>query len=316
MIGNVLVTGGLGYLGGRAAQLLMKEGAKVRVLTRRAPPYPDWATGVDVCQADMPDGSALAGACAGMDAVLHLAAPNEIVAAADPVAAIDGTTSATVNLLSAASAAGVRRLIYLSTIHVYGAPLVGRIDEDRLPAPRHPYAISHLAAEHFAAAAHRKGSFGVVALRLSNAVGAPADRFIDRWSLIGNDLCRQAVVDRRVVLKTPGLQRRDFIPVRDTVSAMAALLTQDRAWDGDAALTLNLGGGSDISIREFAELVVRRCKALLGFEPALEVPGAAGRQAEPSVDFRCGRIAELGISPTGDVPGAIDETLLFCSKNF
>ena len=117
-----------------------------------------------------------------MDAIVHLAAMNEMDCARDPAAALEVNTALTLRLLNAAVAAGVRRFVYLSTAHVYGAPLRGHIDERALPRPVHPYAITHRAAEDFVLAAFDAGRIEGVVLRLSNGVGAPAHAAVDRWT--------------------------------------------------------------------------------------------------------------------------------------
>ena len=83
---TVLVTGGLGYLGGRILGHLEASGTyTLRVSTRRPPQdRPAWAGGMQVVRADLLDDGALAAICDGVDAVLHLAAMNARDCAADP----------------------------------------------------------------------------------------------------------------------------------------------------------------------------------------------------------------------------------------
>jgi len=194
---RILVTGGTGYLGGRLIGHLRAGGNAVHVASRK--------TGFDLFSVE-----SLERHCAGMTAIVHLAAPNEIVSLANPEEALRVTAMGTLNMLSAAYRAGVERFIFFSTAHVYGAPLVGLITERTLPRPVHPYAIAHRSAEDFVLAWNDEGKIEGVVLRLSNALGAPATPEMDRWTLASNDFCRQAVLQRRLVLKSPGLQWRDF----------------------------------------------------------------------------------------------------------
>ena len=70
---RILVTGGGGFLGRRIVEMLMAQGDRVRVFCRGS--YPDLvASGAEVVSGDLRDGKAVAGACAGMDAVCHVAA--------------------------------------------------------------------------------------------------------------------------------------------------------------------------------------------------------------------------------------------------
>ena len=103
---------------------------------------------------------------------------------------------ATKRLVEAASRAGVKKFIYLSTAHVYASPLVGTITEQTLPNNSHPYASSHLAGESAVLNADERGVIQGVVMRLSNAYGAPMHKGVNCWMLVVNDLCRQAVQTR------------------------------------------------------------------------------------------------------------------------
>ena len=132
---SVLVTGGFGYIGGRLCRYLANQDqATVVAMSRR--PDADWPAGeckqpqVRVC--DLADRNRdLNEITEGVDAIVHLAALDAAASADNPVAAIDLNTTATMRLLQSAVATGVKRFIYVSTIHVYRSPLEGVIDEAR-----------------------------------------------------------------------------------------------------------------------------------------------------------------------------------------
>ncbi|MCB2100602.1 MAG: SDR family oxidoreductase, partial [Rhodobacterales bacterium] len=249
MIPSVLVTGGLGYLGGRLLAHLREAGFGALRATSRRARRPAWFQDLDLVQTGMDDFGGLVGACTGVDAVVHLAALNAQACGADPALARAVNVGGTERLLRAAHAAGVERVVYLSTAHVYGAPLAGRLDEHSptvsgnpgAQPPAHPYATTHRAAEDAVRDwAGRTGGTAVV-LRLSNAVGAPMDAGADCWMLLVNDLCRQAVTTGRLALRGPGLDRRDYLPLADAVAAVAHLLAADRNVLGDGLF--NVGSG-------------------------------------------------------------------------
>ena len=68
-----------------------------------------------------------------------------------------------------------------------------------LPLPDIPYAITHRAAEDFTLMFASRGKLDARVVRLSNAFGAPAHGSVDRWTLLVNDLCRQAVETKKLV---------------------------------------------------------------------------------------------------------------------
>jgi UDP-glucose 4-epimerase len=300
----ILVTGGFGYVGGRIARHLAASGHQVRVSTRRpAAGRPAWAGEVAVVGAD-PD-------CRGVDAVVHLAAMNEIDCAADPAGALVANGVDSVRLLGRALAAGVPRFLYFSTARVYGDPLTGRIDEDLYPRPNHPYGITHKVFEDYLLAEHAKGRIAGACLRLSNAVGAPADAGIDRWTLVANELCRQVAAAGRITMKSSGLAFRDFIPLGEVARAVEFLLGADLG-----AGVFNLGVGHSTLVRDLAELIADRAQAVLGLRPAIARPDPAPGEVPAPLDFRVDRLAAAGFTASRDLAEEIDRTLLLCRDAF
>lgn len=313
---RVLVTGGLGYLGGRVARELAGEAGDEVVLTTRdpsaAPRLPFPIAGVVALDLAAPPPP---GVFEGVTDVVHLAAANEITSGDDPERALDVTTTGTLRALTAARAAGVRRFIYLSTAHVYGAPLAGRITETSLPRPGHPYAITHRAAEDFVLAARDRGQIEGVVVRLSNGFGWPVWAGVDRWTLVVNDLCRQAVTQRALTLRSSGAQVRDFIGLGDAARAIRHLLELPHDALGDGVF--NLGGRRTASIASMARRVQARAAEVLGFSPPLSVgPPSARDGVGADLEYDCARLAATGFTWQGDVDDEIDGTLTLCQRAF
>lgn len=307
---RILVTGGFGYVGGRIATRLLRDGHQVRIASRRKT-APDWARSAELATVEWGQDGSLAELCRGMEVVVHLAAMNEIDCARDPAGALRANGELTLRLVEAAVAEGVGRFAFFSTAHVYGAPLAGRIDEAVLPRPRHPYAISNRCGEDYVLAAHAQGRLGGLALRLSNAVGAPAGDGTERWTLLVNDLCRSAVAEGRMVMRSSGMQRRDFVPLADVEAALVHLLGLPVAQWGDGLF--NLGLGRSLLVREMADLVLDRARAL---DPSviLERPEPAVGERADELDYRIDRLRAAGFIPGGDLVAAVDETLAFCRR--
>lgn len=313
---NVLITGAFGYLGGRIAKLLAGDPDVVVHLGtrdgRRRPPA--WVGAGKVTAMDLDSRLSLDDACRGMDVIVHLAAVNEVESASDPGEALKVNGLGTLRLLDAAQTRGVTRFIYLSTIHVYGTPLAGVITERTLPRPRHPYAITHRVAEDFVLAAHDTGRLTGVVLRLSNGFGAPVSPEADRWTLVVNDLCRQAVTTGRLVLKTPGLQRRDFVTLHDAARAVDHMLGLEPNRCGDGLF--NLGGEYTVSVLDMANLIAARCEAVLGSRLPVERPIQAAPETAEDLEYRIDKIRDTGFTLTGDAEEEIDDTLRFCAAYF
>lgn len=300
----ILVTGAGGYLGGRLVAHLRQAGRSLRLVSRTA----GAGTGEITMSGDLLDPAFARRALEGVTAVVHLAAPNEIESEADPRKAIEVTIGGTLVLLQAARAAGVGRFVYLSTAHVYGV-LAGTIHEGSLPRPTHPYAITHRAAEDFVLAASRGGPTGVV-IRLSNAVGAPAHMNVNRWTLLANDLCRQAVTTGKLVLKSAGLQWRDFVAMSDVCRAIEHLLDlpADRLEDG----LFNVGSGDALRVIDLAELIRDRAAALMGTSPEIIRPAPRDGESHPALTYSVDKLWATGFKFAGDLAEEIDATLRLC----
>ncbi len=252
--------------------------------------------------------------CSAVDAIVHLAGINAQDCATDPVVALELNAVATARLLQAAVRQRVKRFIYLSTAHVYGSHLTGAITEETCPVSLHPYATSHRAGEDVVRAANQRGEIEGIVIRLSNAYGAPAHKDANCWMLLVNDLCRQAVTTQRMVLRSSGLQRRNFIPLPDACRAIDHLLqlsAQDLARD-----IFNVGGMWSPTVWEVACLVQERCTVALGFQPQLiRIPPQTG-ETVTELDYRFDALRQTGFQPSANKVEEIDRLLNFCKASF
>jgi UDP-glucose 4-epimerase len=311
---RILVTGGFGFVGGRLAQHLRSLGHDVVLGTRHHAQRPGWIDGVQVVQTRWQSGSALELACRGADVVVHAAGMNAADCAKNPVAALQFNGVVTARLAASAVRAGVKRIVYLSTAHVYSSPLLGAISEETCPRNLHPYATSHLAGEHAVLQASNDGRLGVVVLRLSNVFGPPVHKDVGCWTLLVNDLCRQAVENRRIVLRSSGASPRDFISMTDACRAIGHLVACDR---GEIERQIyNVGSGLSLRVLEMANLVKIRCLHVLGYEPDLKRMNVAVEEASGPLYYTTEIFKHFGIEISHDFGNEIDKTLLFCKKEF
>ncbi len=311
---RILITGGFGYLGGRMASYLVGQSYIIRLGTRKAQASPDWLPMAEVAAMDILNPLSLTRAMQDVDTVIHLAAMNENESVADPAKAIEFNTLGTHLVLQAAINAGVKRFIYFSTAHIYCAPLVGHIDETFLPKPLHPYAITHHGAEDFVRAAHLQGKIAGIIIRLSNGFGAPAHAGVNRWTLLVNDVCRQVVENKKIVLRSSGIQKRDFITLEDVNRAMDHLLQLPVTAYADGLF--NLGGETSISIWELVQRIARRSKEILGFDPEIIRPEPAAGETAQDLFFDISKFKKTGFVLRGDIDKEIDDTLRLSARFF
>jgi UDP-glucose 4-epimerase len=311
---RILITGGFGLVGGRLAQHLQLVGYQPVLGSRQASAPPAWLPSAAVALCAWNDEQALRDLCRDVDVVVHAAGMNAQDCGADPVAALEFNGAATARLCAAAVHAGVRRFIYLSTAHVYASPLVGRFNETSCPNNPHPYATSHLAGENAVLNACRDGGIDGLVLRLTNAFGAPAHDRVNCWMLLVNDLCRQALTTRRMVLRSSGLQRRDFVSLHEVSRAIAHLI--DLPAGAVSEGVFNIGGAWAPRVIEMVELVQERCAHVLDFTPDVVRPEPAAGELTEALDISINRLLDSGFVFTESVMSEIDATLIFCRNAF
>lgn len=309
---KILITGGLGYLGGRIAHYLRSTYPDMTLLLgTRGARRPDWTVGCTLVpmaleRAVEPD------SLVGVDAIIHLAASNELESERDPMAGFNVTTLGTYRLLEAASMAGVGRFLYFSTLRVYGNWDQGEITEDTPTAPFHPYAFTHRAAEDVVRYFGHYKKMNTLVLRLSNACGFPMNRDVNRWNIVCNDLCKQAVTTGRIVLHSSGRQHRDFICIEDIARAVGHLLGQPAlVWKNEV---YNLGGECSLSILEMAQRIStvyhhRYGKPLQGIQTA---PPPADPEMERPVRVSIEKLKATGFVLQPDMEREIVGTLEVC----
>jgi nucleoside-diphosphate-sugar epimerase len=168
----------------------------------------------------------------------------------DPRGSNDNNVGGTLNLLIAAVAAGVRRVVYASSSSVYGDEPALPKREDQLPAPISPYAASKLAGEHYCRVFAKTYALSTVSLRYFNVFGPLQDpqsqyaavipRFIS-WVLDGQPL----------EIHGDGRQSRDFTYVDNVVSANL-LAAEGRDLDGEA---YNVACGERLTLLDVVEAI-------------------------------------------------------------
>lgn len=311
---RILITGGMGFVGGRLAAHLQQVGHQIVLGSRNTGSPPNWLFQAEMVQINWKDDLALEQSCKGIDVVIQAAGMNAQDCAANPVAALEFNGLATARLVAAASCAGVQRFIYLSTAHVYASPLVGTITEETCPLNLHPYATSHLAGEHTVLNASERGQIQGIVLRLSNAFGAPMHQGVNCWMLLVNDLCRQAVETRKLVLRTSGLQQRDFVGMTEVCYVAERLASCNFATLRSSVF--NVGAGVSQSVLEMARLIQRRSHQILGYEPVLQRPGGGANGSHERLTYWAVNLEEMGFNIGVDSTAEIDRLLMFCQSSF
>ncbi len=308
---RILITGGYGYVGGRLGQHLYHQGHEVILGSRTSHQIPNWLPKAKNVLIDWSDLSSLDRACRDVDVVVHASGMNAQDCQNNPIKALEVNGLFTGRLIAAARENKVKRVIYLSTAHVYSSPLLGSLSELSCPRNVHPYATSHIAGESFLLS---EDQIEGVVLRLSNALGAPVHKDVNCWILLINDICKQAVEHKKIVIRSDSSQSRDFISLQDVTSAIAHCLNVPL--ENNVDNVFNLGGAYTASIHDMAELVANRCYALFGYSPEVDFLQAAQSSSRVELNYEIDKLVSIGFKPMGAIQQEIDELLVFCQENF
>ncbi|HET7481645.1 MAG TPA: NAD-dependent epimerase/dehydratase family protein [Actinomycetota bacterium] len=250
---NVLVTGGGGFIGSAVARGALARGWKVRVLDNFLTGFEDNVPDeADLYRGDLREPKDVAAACEGIDIVLHQAAVRSVPKSVDdPILTNECNVTGTLNLLVAAKAAGVKRLVYASSSSVYGDSNDEVNREDARQDPRSPYAVSKLAGECYCRAWTSLVGLSTVSLRYFNVFG-PGQRPESKYSAVFPGFVSALMKGEAPELHWDGEQTRDFTYIDDVVAANLAAAEAGEEADGEV---VNIASGSPKSVNETLKAV-------------------------------------------------------------
>lgn len=254
---KVVVTGGAGFIGGNLVRALAGEAA-VTVVDDLSSGSRENLAGVDceLVEASILDERPLDRACAGADAIVHLAArPSVPRSIKDPVASHDANATGTVRVLEAARRAGNVHTIVASSSSVYGDNPVLPKHEGLAPAPRSPYAASKLATEAYALGYAASFDLPVLAFRFFNVFG-PLQPAGHAYAAVIPAFVSAAVEGRPLPVHGDGKQTRDFTYVGSVIGVIADAVRRRATSTGP----VNLAFGSRRTLLD----VIEELEAILG----------------------------------------------------
>ena len=247
-----LITGGAGFLGTALANCLVQKGHTVRVLDDlSAGEAANLAPEVHFTRGDIEDKPKVWRLLNKVDCVYHLAArvsvPESMLY---PREYNKANVSGTVAIMEALRDAGVKRVVFTSSGAIYGDQNLDHVQEDILPVPISPYAVSKLAAEGYVRTIG--GSWGIetVSLRIFNAYGGNQAVPPTHPPVIPQFM-RQILGGGSLVLHNTGEQVRDYVYVDDVIRA---LVTAAMAPNVDRQ-TINIGTGVGTSIKGLVQAI-------------------------------------------------------------
>jgi len=257
---NVLITGGLGFIGSNLAHHLVRLGAKVLLVDSLIPTYGGNffnVTGIEdqirVNIADMRDEHGLRYLVQGQEIIFNLAGQvSHTDSMKDPFTDLEINARSQLSLLEACRHGNPSvKIVFASTRQIYGKPEYLPVDERHPLQPVDVNGVNKLAGEWYHILYHNVHDLKTVSLRLTNTYG-PRMRVKDARQTFMGWWLRQIVEGRPFQVYGDGHQMRDFNYVDDAVNALLLAGCQDNA----IGKIYNLGGRRSIRLIEMAELLV------------------------------------------------------------
>ncbi len=301
-----LVTGAAGFIGRSIAAELLARGETVRGIDSFITGKRENLRGLEemeFIEGDLADPATCAAACAGVEVVFHEAALASVPrSVADPVSTNVNCVDATLNVLVAARAAGVRRVVYAGSSSAYGESPTLPKREDMAPDPISPYAVAKLAGEHYMRSFWRVYGLETVVLRYFNVFGPYQDP-ASHYSGVLAIFCRKMLTDEQPTIYGDGQQSRDFTYIENVVQAnlLAAAAPAEKV----AGAMMNAATGSRITLNETFRLLC----GLTGYGGApAYAPSRAGDIRDSLADIQLAKEL-LGYAPKVDFEEGLRRTL-------
>jgi UDP-glucose 4-epimerase len=301
---RILVTGGAGFIGSHVVDRMLAEGHQVSIVDSLQRGSRDNVAGpldagVTLHELDVRD-PALRDVVAAErpEVVMHLAAQVDVrVSVADPVLDADVNVTGSLNLLEAARASGVRKVIVTSSGGcIYGEPTKLPVPETYRGTPESPYGISKRVLHDYLAFYRTAHGLDWTVLALANVYGPRQDPFGEAG--VVSIFLGAMLEGREPVIYGDGKQTRDFVYVGDVADAFA------RATGKGSGTVFNIGTGDETTVLD----LWHGCASATGYRGELRfAPKRLGELERIALDWARAK-RKLGWRPAMDLAGGLGAT--------
>lgn len=302
---SALVTGGAGFIGSHLAERLLQAGHRVHILDNESTGDPaNVPLGVIYQRGDTADTSDVRaafeagrqGRSHSFDLVFHVAGQASTIRSfANPGADFSTNALGTMNIVQACLEYRVPRLLFASSMTVYGHPAQVPVREDEPCRPVSYYGISKYAAERFilatAARPDLDAPFHATAFRMFNVYG-PRQRLDNPYQGVVGFFLGSALQGAPITIHGTGEQSRDFVYISDVADAWLAAIDAPQAFNE----VYNLGEGRRRTINELVDAILAAVGRTRADYPLQWGPRRPGDQEHMEADM--GRLrGDLGWMP-------------------
>lgn len=254
IIKKILVTGGAGFIGSHIVDRLLSYKYEVTVIDNLSTGKLENLNHIQnnkyfhFIKGDILDYDNVKDIVKNQDAIFHEAALTSVpFSVKNPIITNEVNVIGTLNLLKSSLDSDIKRFIFASSASVYGDKNVSPIREDMKLYPKSPYAVSKIAAESYIKLFNELYGLETIILRYFNVYGSRTRKDQGVISKFMNCLFK----NENPIIYGDGTQTRDFINVKDIVSANILALSAEKA----VGEIINIGTGINISINELVNIL-------------------------------------------------------------
>lgn len=297
---KAVVTGGAGFIGSHIAEELLRNNIETIVIDNLYMGKEEYVpAGARFVKMDIMDMKKLEEIFSGADVIFHQAAHVTIRNSIDNFyndAYIN--IMGTVNVINAVMEKNVKKLIYASSMGVYGEAQSLPMKEDQKLEPTSPYGISKLAGEKYCLQMAEFGGFDAVALRYFNTFGTK--QTLTPYVGVITIFINRLLEGKAPLIFGSGKQIRDFVSVLDI--AQANILAMKHGKNGQI---MNIGSGKGTTVNGVAQMIIDRMSA--GMNPEYG-PMQAGEPGDSIADITKAREL-IKYGPRYSLSDKIDEII-------
>ena len=203
----------------------------------------------------------------------------------------------------------VNKVIYLSTAQVYSEKLEGIITEKSKVINKHPYATTHRDGEkNILRINKKKGKTKGIVLRLANIYGAP-EKDGDCWNLFINQISRQAITEKKILIKSKTNQTRNFLSNFVFEKIIEKLIIKN---NNKIKKNIFNVGGKEYKISEVVDVVIKCCKT--NYKIGVDYPKNFQEDAV-KLNYRVTNLRGIKIYIRDNISREIKKLLEYCKNH-
>ncbi len=309
---NILLLGGLGYLGGRIAKYLSDNNYSVKITTRERIEKTSVKYDQNIKVMPLLYNSEIQfnEVFKDIDCLIFLIGPDAHSNNRFGENKILDYSNFSKRIIKYAELNEINKIIYFSTVHVYGKNLIGSVDETTDPRPIHSFAIDHHNVEKIILE-HSKKTKPII-LRCSNSFGVPYFNNEKCWSLVMNYFCDSAFKNKSLTVKS-GNSFRDFIPLGDITKVVKQLIELK---GHNSPKIFNLSSSNTIRIIDAARMIQNRLEKYFNYSiPIIEKSNNDRSEEKDYFIIKNNLLKSLAFLPN-TIDEELDRLLYLCKTRY